>query len=98
MTSTILRSFVLAALTLAGALPAFAQGDIVDTHGHDPAGLDVQNKKPPYSPNAGRNFPDRPLFGETHLHTTLSMDAGTFGAVLGPRDACLLYTSDAADE
>ena len=87
MTSTILRSFVLAALTLAGALPAFAQGDIVDTHGHDPAGLDVQNKKPPYSPNAGRNFPDRPLFGETHLHTTLSMDAGTFGAVLGPRDA-----------
>ncbi|MCX7288341.1 MAG: DUF3604 domain-containing protein, partial [Rhodobacterales bacterium] len=88
MTSTTLRSFVLAALTVSpAALPVYAQGDIVDTHGHDLSALDVQNKKPPYSPNAGRNFPDRPLFGETHLHTTLSFDAGTFGAILGPRDA-----------
>ncbi len=69
------------------ATPAFAQSGIIDTHGHDPAGLDVHNKPPVYSPNAGRSFPDRPLFGETHLHTTLSFDAGTFGAILGPRDA-----------
>jgi hypothetical protein len=27
------------------------------------------------------------LFGDTHLHTTFSMDAGAFGARLGPRDA-----------
>jgi hypothetical protein len=88
MTSKTLRTLAIAALAISpGALPAFAQGDIVDTHGHDPSGLDVQNKTPPYSPNAGRNFPDRPLFGETHLHTTLSFDAGTFGAILGPRDA-----------
>ena len=26
--------------------------------------------KPPYSPYAGRNFPTRPLFGDTHLHTS----------------------------
>jgi hypothetical protein len=41
----------------------------------------------PYSPYADRNFPDRPLFGDTHLHTAFSMDAGAFGARLNPRDA-----------
>src|SRR5690606_31828210 len=41
----------------------------------------------PYSPYAGRNFPTRPLFGDTHIHTGYSMDAGAFGAKLGPRDA-----------
>jgi hypothetical protein len=43
--------------------------------------------KPPYSPYADRNFPTRPFFGDTHLHTSFSMDAGAFGARLGPRDA-----------
>ena len=43
--------------------------------------------KPPYSPYAGRIFPTRPYFGDTHLHTSFSMDAGAFGARLGPRDA-----------
>ncbi len=47
----------------------------------------VYAKKPPYSPYAGRNFPTRPYFGDTHLHTAYSMDAGAFGARLGPRDA-----------
>ena len=45
------------------------------------------SKKPPYSPYAGRNFPTRPFFGDTHLHTGASMDAGAFGCKLGPRDA-----------
>ncbi|MEE4166973.1 MAG: DUF3604 domain-containing protein, partial [Desulfocapsaceae bacterium] len=43
--------------------------------------------KPVYSPYAGRNFPTRPLFGDTHLHTGFSMDAGAFGARLTPSDA-----------
>ena len=43
--------------------------------------------KPSYSPYAGRNFPTRPLFGDTHLHTGLSFDAGIFGCRLGPADA-----------
>jgi hypothetical protein len=43
--------------------------------------------RPPYSPYVGRNFPTRPFFGDTHLHTAFSMDAGAFGARLTPRDA-----------
>jgi hypothetical protein len=44
-------------------------------------------KNQPYSPYVGRNFPTRPFFGDTHLHTGFSMDAGAAGARLTPRDA-----------
>ena len=40
-----------------------------------------------YSPYAERRFPSRPLWGDTHLHTGLSVDAGLFGARLGLDDA-----------
>ncbi|PCH67419.1 MAG: hypothetical protein COC12_11460 [Rhodobacteraceae bacterium] len=40
-----------------------------------------------YSPYAGRNFPEKPLWGDSHLHTMLSMDAGMFGNRLPPREA-----------
>ena len=40
-----------------------------------------------YSPHVGRNFPSRPLWGDTHLHTNLSVDAGLFGNRLGMEDA-----------
>ena len=40
-----------------------------------------------YSPYAHRNFPERPLRGDSHLHTSLSMDAGLFGNRLLPKDA-----------
>src|SRR4051812_30945895 len=43
--------------------------------------------KPSYSPYAGRTYPTRPYFGDTHLHTAFSMDAGAFGARLGPAEA-----------
>jgi Protein of unknown function (DUF3604) len=47
----------------------------------------VYPAKPPYSPYAARTYPTRPFFGDTHLHTSFSMDAGAFGTRLGPRDA-----------
>jgi len=50
----------------------------------------LQNAFPPqdhYSPYAGRNFPTQAYWGDTHLHTGLSMDAGAFGARLMPEDA-----------
>ena len=40
-----------------------------------------------YSPYAGRNFPTLPLWGDTHLHTGNSFDAGAFGNRLTPADA-----------
>jgi hypothetical protein len=40
-----------------------------------------------YSPYAGRNFPTEVYWGDTHLHTGMSMDAGAFGARLSPEDA-----------
>ena len=40
-----------------------------------------------YSPYAQRSFPSRVYWGETHLHTGLSLDAGLFGNILGPEDA-----------
>ncbi len=40
-----------------------------------------------FSPYAGRNFPTQVFFGDTHLHTGMSMDAGAFGARLTPEDA-----------
>lgn len=43
--------------------------------------------KKPYSPYAAREFPTRPFWGDTHLHTSYSMDAGAFGARLSPADA-----------
>ncbi len=97
MKKTVLSSALVAAVMVGGlALTALA----AEEHAHgdgitDPcvgtaskADLEkVHPTKPPYSPYAGRNFPTRPLFGDTHLHTGFSMDAGAFGARLTPRDA-----------
>ena len=40
-----------------------------------------------YSPYAQRYFPSQVYWGETHLHTGLSLDAGLFGNTLGHEDA-----------
>ena len=71
------------ALLLAVAIPVFANdvGDI------DKEAVGKILPKRPYSPYAGRNYPTRPLFGDTHLHTSFSMDGGAAGARLGPVEA-----------
>jgi hypothetical protein len=84
------QGLLAAALLCVGlALPAFAQEHTVTDSGTvDKATTDkVYPSKPPYSPYVGRNFPTRPLFGDTHLHTAMSFDAGMFGARLGPVEA-----------
>src|SRR6266516_6899960 len=85
MTGLLLASFA----SLAVAIPSLAE----DQHPSDVGTLDMGAAeklfpaKRPYSPYAGRDFPTRPFFGDTHLHTSFSFDAGAFGARLGPSDA-----------
>lgn len=50
----------------------------------DDAGL---FKRDHFSPYAGRKFPNRPLWGDTHLHTSNSLDARAFGVTLDPAQA-----------
>jgi hypothetical protein len=40
-----------------------------------------------YSPFLNRTYPDRVLWGDTHLHTSYSTDAGMIGNFLGPEEA-----------
>ena len=81
-----LLSLALAAVIASPALAADATTTDVGTLDKETAAKAFP-AKPPYSPYAGRNFPTRPFFGDTHLHTSFSMDAGAFGCRLGPRDA-----------
>jgi len=64
----------------AGTLSA----DVGEIQPADPAKF---HKEPGYSPYAGRNYPQRPLFGDEHVHTAWSVDAGGFGTTLGPEEA-----------
>ncbi len=61
-------------------LPAFAQDVALD-----PA--DVTLGKAEYSPYLSHGYPDRVYFGDTHVHTSFSTDAGMFGTRLGPEEA-----------
>jgi hypothetical protein len=72
------------ALGAALSLPAGAQQPATDAGTPRPP---PSAKARDYSPYADRGAATRPYFGDTHLHTSFSMDAGAFGARLGPRDA-----------
>ena len=45
------------------------------------------DRKVTYSPYPAQNFPNRVFFGDTHLHTSYSTDAGLVGCTLGPEEA-----------
>ena len=78
------------ALALAAASMAAEQPRIVDDPYEGPVVVDPTQATPAargYSPYAGRKYPTRPLFGDTHLHTSNSGDAFTGGARLTPEDA-----------
>ena len=81
MTMTKLAALALSATALGVFLPTFAQ-DVIDMDGLDPV-----FPERPYSPYADRAFPDNVYFGDTHVHTGLSGDAGGGGTRLMPRDA-----------
>ena len=84
----IMKKIIIAQLLLVAALLLLATVAVAQVP--PPADADslsglYQNKT--YSPYAGRDFPDRPLWGDSHLHTAMSMDAGAFGNRLGLDDA-----------
>jgi hypothetical protein len=64
----------------AGTLSA----DVGEIQPADPAAF---HKEPGYSPYAGRRYPERPYFGDEHVHTAWSVDAGGTGTTLGPEEA-----------
>ena len=51
----------------------------------DPDDVSLGNAE--YSPYLHQGYPDRVYFGDTHLHTSFSTDAGMFGTRLGPEEA-----------
>jgi hypothetical protein len=53
----------------------------------DKAALEKRFGQKPYSPWAESGFPRQVYWGDTHLHTGLSVDAGLFGCRLGLEDA-----------
>ena len=66
---------ILGLMVLAGS--ALAQEDVPAT----------QPGKHQYSPYPKQTFPNLVYFGDTHLHTSYSTDAGMIGDTLGPEDA-----------
>jgi len=61
-------------------------------HGQDVGTATSENlravaQKRPYSPHAGGAVPTRVFWGDTHLHTSFSLDAGAFGNRLGLEEA-----------
>ena len=67
-------------LVIAITLPAIASDQTPTKEGV------TKGTKTEYSPYAGRSFPTEVLFGDTHLHTEVSVDAGTMCTV-GQEDA-----------
>lgn len=75
------RAIVIALMSaLVAALPVAAHQDAPDPNS-------ISTAKPEYSPYLGYQHPDRVYFGDTHLHTSYSTDAGLFGTRLGPDEA-----------
>jgi hypothetical protein len=77
----------IAAAFLAAALASPALADYVGSVTGDRDTVREAFKVPGYSPYAGRSFPGKVLWGDTHLHTNLSLDARAFGVMLGPEEA-----------
>ena len=53
----------------------------------DEEGVKATVRQPSYSPYSGRSYPSKVLWGDTHLHTSQSLDARALGPIPGPEEA-----------
>ena len=84
--SDLRRGGVIVGLLVTGA--TWGQDAIPTGEGQlDPRTVAQPATKKDYSPYVRRAQPTRPYFGDTHLHTALSLDARAFGNVLEPEAA-----------
>jgi hypothetical protein len=65
-------------------LPSLARAQQLDLSAQP---KDVNIGKKEYSPYLNRGYPQRVFWGDTHLHTGYSTDAGMIGCTLGPDEA-----------
>jgi len=77
----------LAAASLVSALWVSASSAQIPTPPDGEASVAQSYTGRAYSPYADRDFPSNVYWGDTHLHTSLSMDAGAFGNRLGLDEA-----------
>lgn len=83
-TRRLIPAFAVALLAMQGA--AIAQENPTGQPLPDQETIKLSVQKS-YSPYAGRNFPTRPLWGDTHLHTSASLDAYAWGGRLDAEEA-----------
>ena len=80
------KAFLNSAWTCLAALAPVAGTAVIaqeyDAHTHPAERGDIQ-----YSPYPEEDFPNNVYFGDTHLHTSYSADAGMIGNTLGPEEA-----------
>lgn len=86
MTDSIVRHNVFAAVFLIAANLAFAPAGFAQDQIPSKDAVAAKMTKTEYSPYIGREFPTRVLWGDTHLHTAISVDAGTMNRI-GQEDA-----------
>jgi len=82
------RTLPVLALLFVFSAPGFAQEFVLEKQ-------DVPVPESEYSPYADDHFPTGVFFGDTHLHTSWSTDAGLAGATLGPDAAYRLARGEA---
>jgi hypothetical protein len=76
----LIRQLIITTVVIVGiGLPAWAQ-DAGDPNG-------IRSPEAEYSPYLEHNYPDQVFFGDTHVHTSYSTDAGLFGTSIGPEEA-----------
>jgi hypothetical protein len=79
------KTWLVGVLTVTASLEAGAASEYTGELGIDSSEVTIH--EPAYSPYLNDSYPSRVLWGDTHLHTSYSTDAGMIGNTLGPDEA-----------